>query len=305
MNTLLRSLIISLPICCSGAASAENATADQAAAYYQEQNWLEAIKAYKSITSEQPENYLAWFRLGNSLLQTQQGEQALPALEQASKSPAIPAFIIAYHTAQAHKLSGDEAQMWEQLGQAVASGYSSLATMEQAKIWDDIRAQDKFQSVMKDVEKNAKPCEFDHRFREFDFWLGKWAVYGNVEKTGPLYGNNLLEKAQNGCMVLESWTGASGSIGTSMNYFDGTKDKWVQHWVSAGGTTINIEGGLVDESMVMVGEIFYLNGNAPKVRDFRAKWTPMENGVVRQFFEESTDKGETWYTWFEGFYFPE
>ena len=305
MNTLIRSLAITLITCCSFTAAAENTSSEQAAAYYQEQNWLEAIKAYKSITDDQPENYIAWFRLANSLLKTQQGEQALPALQQAAKSPAIPAFIIAYHTAQAHKLNADEQQMWEQLNQAATSGYSNLNAITQDAIWEDIRERDQFQSVLKSVEKNAKPCEFDQRFREFDFWLGKWAVYGNLEKTGPLYGNNVLEKAQNGCMVLESWTGASGSIGTSMNYYDGTKDKWVQHWVSAGGTTINIEGGLEEESMVMMGEIFYLNGTAPVVRDFRAKWTPMENGVVRQFFEESTDNGKTWYTWFEGFYFPE
>lgn len=305
MNNLIRALLWCVVFCLPAKVLADNTNAEQAANYYQQQNWLEAIKAYREITNDQPENHIAWFRLGNSLLQTQQGKQALPALEQASKSPVIPAFIIAYHKAQAFKLAGDEDQMWSQLEQAAAAGYSSLASIEQANVWDDIRDNEQFKNVVMAVEKNAKPCEFDPRFREFDFWLGKWAVYGNTEKTGPLYGNNAIEKAQNGCMLLESWTGASGSIGTSMNYFDGTKDKWVQHWVSAGGTTINIEGGLKEGSMVMVGDIFYLNGTAPQVRDFRAKWTPMENGVVRQFFEESTDGGENWYTWFEGFYFPD
>ena len=88
-----------------------------------------------------------------------------------------------------------------------------------------------------------------------------------------------------------------------MNYYDGTKNKWVQHWVSAGGTVINIEGGIEDSSMVLTGKIFYINSQENPVRDFRGTWTPVREGVVRQFFEESIDSGESWYPWFEGFYF--
>jgi hypothetical protein len=35
---------------------------------------------------------------------------------------------------------------------------------------------------------------------------------------------------------------------------------------------------------------------------FRGLWTPLPDGRVRQFFEQSNDGGETWVPWFEGFY---
>lgn len=147
------------------------------------------------------------------------------------------------------------------------------------------------------------PCQFAPKFSDFNFWLGHWDVYGDIEKTTPLFGTNTIEKDQNGCLVTENWVGASGSTGTSMNYYDGTKEKWVQHWVSATGTVINIEGGLEHNSMTLTGKIFYINTEENPVRDFRGTWTPVKAGVVRQFFEESVDGGKTWYPWFEGFYF--
>ncbi len=147
------------------------------------------------------------------------------------------------------------------------------------------------------------PCQSAPQYAAFDFWSGKWDVYGNLEKTTPLYGKNSIKKAQNGCLLIEEWEGAQGSTGTSMNYYDGTKGKWVQHWVAAGGTVINIEGGIEGNSMILTGKIFYANTQENPIRTFRGTWTPIKEGVVRQFFEESMDQGKTWKHWFEGFYF--
>ena len=161
-------------------------------------------------------------------------------------------------------------------------------------------AQDNTQPLM----KKSNPCQSNAKYQQFDFWLGQFDVYGDLEKKTPMAGSNSIIKQQKGCLVLENWTGSKGSTGISMNYYDGTKDKWVQHWVSADGTTINIEGNIVDGSMVLIGKIYYVNAKTNKIRDFKGTWTPLENGVVRQFFEESIDSGKTWYAWFEGFYFP-
>jgi hypothetical protein len=35
---------------------------------------------------------------------------------------------------------------------------------------------------------------------------------------------------------------------------------------------------------------------------FRALFTLLSDGRVRQFFEQSNDDGATWVPWFEGFY---
>ena len=154
-------------------------------------------------------------------------------------------------------------------------------------------------------QKKIDPCQMNPRHQQFDFWLGQFDVYGDFQKNTPMAGTNNITKHQKGCLILENWTGSKGSTGTSMNYYDGTIDKWVQHWVSADGTTINIEGNIVDGSMVLVGKIYYVNAKENQIRDFKGTWTALENGVVRQFFEESIDSGKSWVAWFEGFYFPQ
>jgi hypothetical protein len=158
-------------------------------------------------------------------------------------------------------------------------------------------------SQSQQTKDKTHPCQFAAEYAAFDFWLGDWEVYGNLDKTGPIYGKNSIKKAQNGCLLIEEWQGTQGSTGTSMNYYDGTKGAWVQHWVAAGGTVINIDGGLEGDSMILTGEIFYINTTDNPIRTFRGTWTPIKHGVVRQFFEESIDDGKTWKPWFEGFYF--
>lgn len=101
-------------------------------------------------------------------------------------------------------------------------------------------------------------------------------------------------------MLLESWKSIRGTSGTSINYYDPGRKKWYQHWVGDSGDIIHISGNLIDGSMVLTGVIYYIKEN--KRYDFRGKWTPLEDGRVRQFFEQADDSGENWSPWFEGFY---
>lgn len=147
-----------------------------------------------------------------------------------------------------------------------------------------------------EADRKARPCEYNERFREFDFWIGHWEV---KNAQGQVAGTNMIEKAQQGCMLVERWTGSSGGTGTSINYYDASKDKWVQVWVSALGGIIDIEGGLEDGKMVLVGTLVGQEGTPTP---FRGIWTPLPDGRVRQFFEQSTDDGKTWTPWFDGYY---
>lgn len=160
------------------------------------------------------------------------------------------------------------------------------------------------------VDKVTSPCMHDVNYRAFDFWLGDWEVYGKLDKSGPLFGHNSITRSEQGCLIMEHWRGASGSTGTSMNYYDGIIDQWVQRWVSGDGTVIDYSGGLMaladdKQAMQLKGKIFYISSKQqPQIRDFRGTWSPLEDGVVQQFFEESIDGGKTWKVWFNGFYFP-
>ena len=142
----------------------------------------------------------------------------------------------------------------------------------------------------------AAPCSSDE-FDEFDFWLGTWDVQ---TADGTVAGSNRIEKAHNGCAINEFWTGAQGGTGSSVNFRDGRSGEWVQVWNSDNGIQIDIRGGLTDDGMRLSGTIHYVtNGNT---FPFRGLWTPLDDGRVRQFFEQSNDGGKTWTPWFEGFY---
>ena len=141
------------------------------------------------------------------------------------------------------------------------------------------------------------PCEEQEEFAEFDFWVGSWDVH---TADGTYAGSNVISREQRNCVLFENWTGAAGSTGFSINYLDKITNEWVQSWHAASGYQIIIRGGLTPDGMLLEGTIHYI-GNATTL-PFRALWTPLPDGRVRQFFEQSTDAGETWATWFEGFY---
>ncbi len=141
------------------------------------------------------------------------------------------------------------------------------------------------------------PCESDERFRAFDFWVGDWDVRG---ADGTLQGENTISAEERGCVLVERWRGVQGSTGVSINYLDGVTDEWVQIWHAAGGYQINIRGGMTDDGMLLRGTIHYI-GNG-QTAPFRGLWTPLPDGRVRQYFEQSSDDGETWQPWFEGYY---
>jgi len=146
-------------------------------------------------------------------------------------------------------------------------------------------------------DADAFPCEHDAAFTEFDFWIGEWDVH---VASGQYAGSNTITREQRGCVLIEDWTNASGGGGGSINYVDKIDGAWVQIWNDASGSQINIRGGLTDEGMLLVGTIHTVaNG---QTLPFRGLWTPLPDGRVRQYFEQSLDDGETWSAWFEGFY---
>jgi len=279
----------------------------QANEFYQQQRWQQAADAYADLANKDTKNFRAWFRLANAHIKLGNGQKALNASTRAAASPSIPKSYISYQQAQAYLLMDREVEMWDALDDAAADGFNNPAVVENNEIWAHVRQSEAFGKFLQAVDRNVNPCAHDAHFSQFDFWLGKWSVYGNVEKTGPLYGRNHVEKTQNGCLIMEHWTGSGGTTGTSMNYYDGRRGKWVQNWVSAGGTIIDYEGGLVNGSMVLLGTVhdILVARGARQTRDFRGTWTLLRKGVVRQLFEESSDGGATWTVGFDGYYFPE
>ncbi|MEM6512328.1 MAG: hypothetical protein AAF660_04900 [Pseudomonadota bacterium] len=142
----------------------------------------------------------------------------------------------------------------------------------------------------------ATPCQDDPRFSEFDFWLGEWDVH---DAGGTFAGVNRIEKVHNGCLLTESWEGVGGLRGSSINFVDKVSGEWVQVWNDAIGGQVQIRGGIDEAGMRLEGTLHYVSNS--KTLRFRGLWTPLDDGRVRQYFEQSED-GQSWSPWFEGFY---
>ena len=142
------------------------------------------------------------------------------------------------------------------------------------------------------------PCESDERHRQFDFWIGQWEVRG---AGGKLAGTNTIEKTLNGCLLIENWTSVGGGSGKSVNYFDPGTGKWKQDWIDAGGGVIHYEGEFRDGAMRFEGVNYNRDGSS---EPSRMAFTPLGDGTVRQFIEQSSDGGESWYVWFDAIYSP-
>ena len=142
----------------------------------------------------------------------------------------------------------------------------------------------------------ARPDCKGAEHHQFDFWIGTWTVQN---PQGEREGENTIEPIQKGCALRESWTGAEGSSGTSLNFYDRGEKKWHQTWIDASGGPLYLDGSFDAGKMVLTGERPRKDGGRAK---HRISWEPLKDGRVRQLWETSKDGGKTWETSFDGYY---
>ncbi len=236
-----------------------------------------------------------WFALAQSAREAGDFATAGEALELAAKELSAPRVTL--ERARVAVARGEPSAAVELLQTMFGNGFTSVQAITGDSVLNSMAGTASFDELVSDMSKQAFPCEYDEHFRDFDFWIGSWDVH---TANGQLAGHNRIERAERGCVLTEHWTNTAGGTGMSINYVDKTTDEWVQVWNSQGGSQINIRGGLTDDGMNLAGTIHYVaNGTTAP---FRGLWTPMPDGRVRQYFEQSNDGGETWVPWFEGFY---
>jgi hypothetical protein len=140
----------------------------------------------------------------------------------------------------------------------------------------------------------TSPCS-DEKSKQFDFWIGEWTVFAD----GKPVGKNSIRPILDGCVLQESWSGSSGSAGSSFNFYDPGIGKWRQFWVWRKGTTLELEGGYANGKMVLSGESTSRDGQTLLNR---ITWHDNVDGTVRQHWQISKDGGKTWTTAFNGLY---
>ena len=143
---------------------------------------------------------------------------------------------------------------------------------------------------------SSPPCSAPEH-RQFDFWVGVWEVQ---DSTGTVLGHNTISRALGGCAIHEDWTSAAGGYaGNSYNLYDASRKRWHQTWVDNQGGLLQLDGSFENGKMILSGETIGQDGS-PTLN--RITWEPMQGGRVRQLWESSTDKGETWAVLFDGIY---
>jgi len=150
--------------------------------------------------------------------------------------------------------------------------------------------------AVSDMLSQVTPCSDDVRFRGFDFWVGSWDV---TNPAGQQVGSNRIGKIQRGCVLVENWTSASGSTGTSYNYFNTREESWHQVWVDSQGNHAVFTGQLVEGAMRFEGRWTNYDGTRSLMK---MTFTPLDDGRVRQHIDLSIDDSATYSTWFDGHY---
>jgi hypothetical protein len=133
-------------------------------------------------------------------------------------------------------------------------------------------------------------------YRQFDFWVGTWDVAANGKHAGV----NRIEKILDGCALLESWTGAGGYRGNSLNFYDASLRQWHQTWIDQAGNPLALDGTFADGKLTLSGA--RPGAASGETVAHRIVWTPLPSGQVRQLWETSTDGGNTWAVAFDGLY---
>jgi len=245
---------------------------------------------------ESPVDGNGWYQAAVAARQEARISDAYDALDKAEELEYSP-LRLSFERARLDTLSNEPDKAVAELASMAETGFTSVGFIVNDPILSSLEGHAGYDEVVAEMSKTAYPCAHDEAFAEFDFWIGDWIVHGPA---GGLAGTNTIERAERGCVLIEDWENTAGGTGMSINYVDKISGEWVQVWNAEGGSQINIRGGITDKGMLLVGTLHTV-GTGTTI-PFRALWTPLPDGRVRQFFEQSTDDGETWTTWFEGFY---
>jgi len=270
----------------SGAESAADAA-------YTAHDWVRAGDLYASLVKQQPDSARLWFRLGVSERGAHQHAQALESFEKARKLGAgkgLPGFTVDYEVASTYASMGNSSEALKALKSSADGGFFQPDRLESDSVWDALRKDEQFISLVKQVKHNAAPCE-DPEFRQFDFWVGDW----DVTSTGDSIqrGTSHISREMGGCVIWENWTSAgSPYFGKSYNTYNVNLHRWEQYWVDNSAGTIFFYGNLKD------GVMDYWTDDVPQPNGEKLRrhlqFFNLSQDTVRQFRQGSTDGGNTW-----------
>jgi tetratricopeptide (TPR) repeat protein len=262
----------------------QSAAEQEANKFWQDQKWAEAAKAYEVLAKAQPANGQVWFRLGSSLVSLNRLEDSVLPLEKAAEILQGPMGFYTLGSVYAKLNNKDKA--FDNLTKASAAGFGQINRLKNDPNLSTIRDDARFAAIVERVDRNAFPCKASPEARQLDFWVGEW----DVQLNGQTVGNNIIQRIEDGCLILENWTAASGGSGKSMNFYNPVTKKWRQTYMSNKQVIWEMSGEYKDGAMYFEGEVHSLSGTVKT----RVVLTPLPPDRIKHIEENSTDGGKTW-----------
>ena len=149
-----------------------------------------------------------------------------------------------------------------------------------------------------ETPRDTEPCRHAPEFRQLDFWIGAWDVYH--AGSGRKLGENIIQPLLGDCALLENWTGAGGSSGKSLNFYDRQRQTWRQVWVSDRANVLDYRHGEFRDGAMRFRGITIGEGGDTTLQ--KLTFFHVAPDTVRQVMESSADGGATWSTDWVGIY---
>ena len=267
-------------------------TAERADTIFQSQDWPAAVTAYEELIKKSGPTAQFHMRLGVALTQLGRTDEAIAHLQSAEKVGA-PQPAVAMRLALAHSRAGNRDLAFRELMKTTDYGLATVpAPIEADPDYARLRADPRYREFISALDKNARPCEYDAKHRELDFGIGEWEVRAaNAPSTIPA-ATNIITKAHNGCVIVESYS-ATGVSGQSVNIYDRSHGKWHQTWVDSSGGLHEYWGELEDGNMIYEGSLPPTRGQKNR-QQTRMTFFNLGPDKLRQLSEVTLDGGKTW-----------
>lgn len=256
------------------------------------QKWTEALAAYEALAKEMPNAPQPQFRQAVSLVGLGRYADAIPHFRQAEKL-GTPAPQVALRMAHAFAALAKQDEAFAELKRATDAGLGALPPpLDTDPNLARLRADARYKAFEAALDRNARPCEHDPRYRALDYWVGEWDVRGVNQPPQTPPSRSVIARVHNGCVILETYT-APGFSGQSFNIFDRSKGQWHQTWVDTAGGLHEYWGGPKDGSIIYEGSIPPTPGQTGRSQT-RMSLLNVGPDTVRQLAEVTTDEGKTW-----------
>ena len=273
-------------------------TMAQADTFFQARQWDNAQGAYLGVLRADSTNSLAWYRLARVALEGRSDAQLAIRYYQASlRHRFVPNVIPHLGIARAYMALSDHNQALAQLDTIASYSFAQPDAVRADSMFKPLAGNARFEALLTRFQRNTEPCQHMPEARQFDFWVGDWAVFA---PNGQRLGTNRVEKSLRGCALIENWTDGSGREGKSISTFNAVRKVWRQLWVSDNGTVTDYtEGRLEGTALHFLAR--FRNATGDSVLQ-RMVLPAVHRDTVRQIIDSSTDRGRTWSPAWVGIY---